>query len=45
MTLEDPQHLAEVRRRQRSRALIMALLLGAFVALVYGITIVRMTGK
>ncbi|HEY0026243.1 MAG TPA: hypothetical protein VGC35_00050 [Allosphingosinicella sp.] len=45
MTSEDPQHLTEVRRRQRSRAIIMALLLGAFVALIYGITIVRMTGK
>jgi len=32
----------EVRRRQRSRALIMALLLGAFVVLVYAISIVRM---
>ena len=45
MTSEDPQHLVEVRRRQRSRAIIMGLLLAAFVALVYGITIVRMTGK
>ncbi|HEX8579766.1 MAG TPA: hypothetical protein VIA98_03250 [Allosphingosinicella sp.] len=45
MTQDDPQHLAEVRRRQRGRAIIMALLLGAFVALIYGITIVRMTGK
>ena len=45
LTPEDPQHLIEVRRRQRSRAIILALLLGAFVALVYGITIVRMTGK
>jgi hypothetical protein len=42
---QDPQHLAEVRRRQRGRALIMALLLAAFAALIYGITIVRMTGK
>ena len=32
----------EVRRRQRQRALIMALLLGAFVVLVYAISIVRM---
>jgi hypothetical protein len=45
MNAQDPQHLAEVRRRQRSRAIIMGLLLAAFVALVYGITIVRMTGK
>ena len=44
MTLKDDRIL-EIRRRQRSRALIMALLLGAFVLLIYGITIVRMTGK
>ena len=37
-TVED-----EVRRRQRQRALIMALLLGAFVILVYAISIVRMS--
>jgi hypothetical protein len=35
-------HEDEVRRRQKSRALIMALLLGAFVVLVYAITIARM---
>ena len=45
MTAQDPQHLAEVRRRQRGRAIIMALLLAAFAALVYGITIVRMAGE
>ena len=44
MTPEDDRTI-EVRRRQRGRALIMALLLGAFVILVYGITIVRMAGK
>lgn len=33
---------AEVRRRQRSRAIIMALLLGAFVVLVYAISIAKM---
>jgi hypothetical protein len=32
----------EVRRRQKSRALIMALLLGAFVILVYAISIAKM---
>ena len=37
-----PGHEDEVRRRQKSRALIMALLLGAFVVLVYAITIARM---
>ena len=31
----------EVRRRQRGRALVMGLLLGAFVVLLYFITIVR----
>jgi hypothetical protein len=33
----------EIRRRQRARAIIMALLLGAFVVLVYAISIVRMS--
>ena len=42
---QDQQHLLEVRRRQRGRAVIMAVLLAAFAALVYGITIVRMTGE
>ena len=32
----------EIRRRQRTRALIMALLLGAFVILVYAITVAKM---
>jgi hypothetical protein len=34
----------EIRRRQRSRSLIMASLLIGFVVLIYFITIVRMTG-
>jgi hypothetical protein len=34
----------EVRRRQRGRAIVMALALGAFVLLMYFITIARMTG-
>jgi len=34
----------EVRRRQRSRAIVMALALGAFVILMYLITIARMSG-
>lgn len=34
----------EVRRRQRSRALMMALALAAFVLLMYFITIARMSG-
>jgi hypothetical protein len=32
----------EIRRRQRSRALIMAVLLGAFAVLIYAITIAKM---
>ena len=44
MTPEDDRH-TEIRRRQKSRALVMALLLALFAILVYGITIVRMTGK
>jgi hypothetical protein len=35
--------LDEVRRRQRARAVIMALLLGAFVILVYAITVAKMS--
>ena len=31
----------DVRRRQRSRAIVMGILLGAFVILLYAITIVR----
>ena len=34
--------LDEVRRRQRARAIIMALLLGAFVILIYAITVAKM---
>ena len=33
----------EVRRRQRERAKVMALLLGAFVVLLFFITIAKMT--
>lgn len=36
----DEQEL--IRSRQRSRALVMALLLGAFVVLVFAISIVKM---
>lgn len=35
----------EIRRRQHSRAVVMALALGAFVILVYFITIARMSGN
>ena len=37
-----PSDEKEVRRRQKSRAWIMALLLGGFVILVYAITIAKM---
>ncbi|MGQ0659441.1 hypothetical protein [Sphingosinicella sp.] len=35
----------EVRRRQRSRAILMAIGLFGFVILIYFITIVRMAGR
>jgi hypothetical protein len=40
MTPRDPL-TDEIRRRQRSRALMMGLALGAFVVLLYFITIAR----
>ena len=40
MSPRDP-HFDERRRRQKSRALVMALLLAGFVVLVFAITIVR----
>ncbi|HET9637595.1 MAG TPA: hypothetical protein VFP12_00135 [Allosphingosinicella sp.] len=39
--MTDPRD-DEIRRRQKARAIIMALLLGAFVILVYAITIAKM---
>ena len=33
----------QIRARQRSRAMVMALVLGAFVVLMFGITIVKMS--
>ena len=33
----------EIRRRQRGRAIVMAVLLGLFVILVYAITIAKMS--
>ena len=39
--MTDPRD-EEIRRRQKTRAVIMALLLGAFVLLVYAITIAKM---
>jgi hypothetical protein len=43
MTPDGPQ-LDEHRRRQRGRAIAMALVLGSFVVLLYFITIAKMTG-
>ena len=33
----------EIRRRQKSRARIMAILLGLFVVLMFGVSIAKMT--
>ena len=35
----------EARARQKSRAVVMALALGAFVILMFAITIVKMSGN
>jgi hypothetical protein len=40
----DP-HTEEVRRKQRARAIAMALALAGFVLLLYFITIARMAGS
>jgi hypothetical protein len=40
MSPNDPD-ADEVRRRQRARAIVMGLVLGAFVVLLYFITIAR----
>ena len=42
MTVPPPSD-EEIRRRQKSRALVMAVLLGAFVLLMFAITIAKMT--
>jgi hypothetical protein len=39
-----PPDSDEYRRRQRSRARVMALLLGAFVVLMFAITIAKIKG-
>jgi hypothetical protein len=41
----EPTIEAEIRRRQRSRAVLMAIGLFAFVILIYFITIARMAGR
>ncbi|MEQ7874223.1 hypothetical protein ABDK56_09505 [Sphingomonas sp. ASV193] len=40
--MSTPDWETEVRRRQKSRSMITALLLGAFVVLVFAISIVKM---
>ena len=44
MTPENltPEQLKEVRARQKSRAVVMALILGALVVLLYAISIAKM---
>ena len=37
-----PDEQAEIRRRQKSRAIVMALILGALVILFYAISIAKM---
>lgn len=37
-----PEQVAEIRRKQKSRAVVMAVLLGAFVLLFYAISIAKM---
>ena len=39
---ETPDHDTERKRIQRSRSIVMALLLGAFVVLIYAISFARM---
>jgi hypothetical protein len=44
MTVEDPRlDDAEIRRRQKGRAVIMAVLLALFVVLVFAITIAKLS--
>lgn len=40
--MTDPENQREIRRRQNSRALITALILGALVVLFYAISIAKM---
>jgi hypothetical protein len=37
-----PEELAEIRRRQKSRSIMMALVLGSLVILFYAISIAKM---
>jgi accessory gene regulator protein AgrB len=40
-----PEEQDLVRKRQKSRAVVMGVLLIAFVVLIYGITIAKMSGS
>ncbi len=40
-----PEQQDEIQRRQRSRARVMALVLGALAILFFAITIAKMTGS
>ncbi|HEX8401328.1 MAG TPA: hypothetical protein VF628_06445 [Allosphingosinicella sp.] len=42
--IPDDQEIAEHRRRQRGRAVAMAMALGAFVVLLYFVSIAKMAG-
>ena len=42
MSAVPPENQAEIRRRQRSRSIVTALVLGAFVILFYAISIAKM---
>lgn len=39
-----PEQQREIQKRQRSRAIVMALVLGALCVLFFGITIAKMGG-
>jgi uncharacterized membrane protein len=40
---ETPEQETERKRIQRSRSIVMALIMGAFVVLIYAISIAKMT--
>jgi len=42
MTPYTPEEQAEIRRRQKSRAVVTALILGALVILFYAISVAKM---
>lgn len=42
MTPYTPEEQAEIRRRQKSRAIVTALILGALVILFYAISVAKM---